>query len=377
MSEKPNPHKFPDKETLLEYLRGGLTHSERHWIEKLMLEHDFLREAVEGLESEDSELIEDDLVDLSYTIQSRSMMYRKTGFNFYQLAATISLIIMTSVLIYVLVDWIIQSNQEKKLSLNQTIQTEVADSVRENNPIQSGKIEQDKGEAAQLVEKEKERIPERSNENRIGEAVLNSAPVSSEEPEKKADNPRAEKPVAGRVERIPVQEEEISTLANNKSIPEKLTLKEENKRVNENYNRWKDREEPMAAEVSGADHAMTDNKLSEETVKTMAMKASIPDREPSPINGYGAFQQYLQDSLIYPMEALKNKVEGMVIVNFTVGKDSIPQRFTLKQSVGYGCDEEAIRLIRQGPRWKPVIIEGEAVESTVEIPVKFIIPVEQ
>jgi protein TonB len=95
---------------------------------------------------------------------------------------------------------------------------------------------------------------------------------------------------------------------------------------------------------------------------------------PQPVGGFERYQIYLEDSLRYPESALNSQVEGSVIVSFTVDADSIPHQLSVIKSLGYGCDEEALRLIREGPRWIPAISAGKILESEMKIPVNFKLP---
>ena len=375
MSEKPNLPEFPDREILLEYVRGGLTPSERHRIEKLMLEHEFLRDAIEGLESEDPEFLEEDLAELSDAIRVRSGMINRSRFNIYQLAATLSLIIMASVIIYVLVDWLTQSDREKRLSLNQTIQTESADSLMDQKSSGTEQGMHEEGENAQLQDHEDEQKPAKVSVEDVGQAVLSKPPVSLEKPGKKDEDQLADQPVRSQVESLPSREEEPTRLVNTQPIPGKQELSEEKMApVREKGEGVRDTDGPSAVAATEVEVAKPIKARSEDAVPSIAMKMVPNEMEPQPFNGFELYRKYLEDSLRYPAEALENMAEGVVLVNFTVGKDSVPANITLRQSIGYGCDEEAIRLIQQGPRWKPVVIDGKVMESIVEVPVMFKIP---
>lgn len=72
-----------------------------------------------------------------------------------------------------------------------------------------------------------------------------------------------------------------------------------------------------------------------------------------PRGGRAAYEKYLADSLRYPPNALRQRIEGPVRVRFTVLPDGTPGHFEVEHSLGYGCDEEAVRLIREGPLWEP------------------------
>ena len=43
----------------------------------------------------------------------------------------------------------------------------------------------------------------------------------------------------------------------------------------------------------------------------------------------------------------------------------------IKRNLGFGCDEEAIRLVKEGPGWEPAIKDGLNIASSVRVKVKF------
>jgi len=90
-----------------------------------------------------------------------------------------------------------------------------------------------------------------------------------------------------------------------------------------------------------------------------------------PIPTYDSFRNYLQTNLRYPEDAQKRGVEGTVKVQFTVDTEGNPTDFTIKKSLGYGCDEEAIRLIEEGPLWQPATRNGDFEPDQVTVKVRF------
>ena len=69
-----------------------------------------------------------------------------------------------------------------------------------------------------------------------------------------------------------------------------------------------------------------------------------------PAYGWIAFGQYLEKNKIIPAGA--ENVTGNVIVSFEVNKKGALNDFKIEQSLSKAHDEEAIRLIKQGPSWK-------------------------
>ncbi|TVQ48053.1 MAG: energy transducer TonB [Saprospirales bacterium] len=62
--------------------------------------------------------------------------------------------------------------------------------------------------------------------------------------------------------------------------------------------------------------------------------------------GRQALFDFIKRNLKYPKEALKNKIEGVVIVRYTINKDGKVIKTEVKNSLGYGCDEEAQRVVK-------------------------------
>jgi hypothetical protein len=93
-----------------------------------------------------------------------------------------------------------------------------------------------------------------------------------------------------------------------------------------------------------------------------------------PIGGRKAYDTYLDEKKIYPQQALENKVEGKVVIEFTVGTSGALSDFNVIRKIGFGCEEEIIRLVKEGPGWYPSYIDNEAVESLVRIKTRFELP---
>ncbi|HEY0770185.1 MAG TPA: TonB family protein [Sphingobacteriaceae bacterium] len=93
-----------------------------------------------------------------------------------------------------------------------------------------------------------------------------------------------------------------------------------------------------------------------------------------PEGGRDAFAKYLSEKLVYPEQALANEVEGRVTIQFTIDLNGHIGNFKVLSSLGYGCDDEAIRLIREGPAWAPSKKNDKPVAEEVTVGVKFDIP---
>ena len=93
-----------------------------------------------------------------------------------------------------------------------------------------------------------------------------------------------------------------------------------------------------------------------------------------PEGGRNAYKKYLEEQLQYPQQALENEVKGKVTVQFTVQPNGQLSDFQVIKGLGYGCDEELIRLIKEGPAWVPSKKDNQPVEEKVKIRVNFTLP---
>jgi len=93
-----------------------------------------------------------------------------------------------------------------------------------------------------------------------------------------------------------------------------------------------------------------------------------------PAGGRQEFKRYLERSIVYPELALENKVEGKVTIQFTVEKSGELTDFKVIKGLGFGCDQEVIRLIKQGPKWAATKRNAEAVKDKVKVRLRFRLP---
>jgi TonB family protein len=84
---------------------------------------------------------------------------------------------------------------------------------------------------------------------------------------------------------------------------------------------------------------------------------------------------FIAASLVYPPEALQNRIEGEVHVGYTVNNDGHVEDIHVINGLGYGCDQEAIRLISL-LKYAAADNYGMKVRSSLRTRVKFRLPVQ-
>lgn len=135
-------------------------------------------------------------------------------------------------------------------------------------------------------------------------------------------------------------------------------------------------------EATPGDSPTLDVKLSEdisqlsEVVVTGRAEPTALSGEPvvilaEPVGGLRAYDKYLDDNLRYPQQALDNNIKGRVAIQFTVGLDGSLNEFKVTRSLGFGCDEEVIRLVKEGPAWRPSTENNVPIESLVRVRLRF------
>ena len=111
--------------------------------------------------------------------------------------------------------------------------------------------------------------------------------------------------------------------------------------------------------------------LSEVVVVRREAPPGLPSVGPLPAGGYPAFRQYLRDSLEYPEKAREKQLQGYVRLQFVVGADGKLTDINVTSKLSPECDEEAIRLLKEGPAWFPGVQSNRRTARKVELKVPF------
>lgn len=85
----------------------------------------------------------------------------------------------------------------------------------------------------------------------------------------------------------------------------------------------------------------------------------------------GDLQAYFGKNIRYPQKAINAEIEGKVFVTFVVTSDGSVDDVKLLKGIGYGCDEEALRVVKAMPQWTPGKNGGRAVKVRMNIPIIF------
>ena len=97
----------------------------------------------------------------------------------------------------------------------------------------------------------------------------------------------------------------------------------------------------------------------------------IVEEMPSFPGGEAKLMEYVAKNIKYPQIARETGIQGRVFVGVVVEPDGSISNVKLLRGIGGGCDEEAMRVIKSLPKWKPGKQRGKAVRVSYQIPVFF------
>ena len=108
------------------------------------------------------------------------------------------------------------------------------------------------------------------------------------------------------------------------------------------------------------------SKIEDEILEVAEQDAQFP-------GGQAALLKYIRENTKYPVIALEQDVQGMVILRFVVERDGRVGDIEVKKSLSEECDREAVRVIKSLPRFVPARKEGRPVRKWFTVPVRFMI----
>jgi len=98
---------------------------------------------------------------------------------------------------------------------------------------------------------------------------------------------------------------------------------------------------------------------------------TIVEEMPSFPGGDQALLEYMAKNTKYPPLARENGLQGIVVVTFVVDEKGNINNVQVLRGIGGGCDEEAIRVVKSMPAWKPGKQRGMPVRVQYNLPFRF------
>jgi len=120
-------------------------------------------------------------------------------------------------------------------------------------------------------------------------------------------------------------------------------------------------------ETEVEDYVPVEEEEEEEEAQIFTVVESMPDFP----GGDEARIKYLNENIKYPQMARESGIQGRVFVTFVVEKDGSVTDVRVLRGIGGGCDEEAIRVIKNMPKWDPGKQRGKPVRVQFNMPILF------
>ena len=87
--------------------------------------------------------------------------------------------------------------------------------------------------------------------------------------------------------------------------------------------------------------------------------------------GQTALLKFIHNNIQFPKGALESCIEGRVYIGFIINLDGKLSDIRIIRGLGGGCDEEAVRIVKLMPNWKPKFQEGKPVKVSFIMPIRF------
>ena len=377
MSSKNNSFTASDIER---YHSGKMSMQERHALEKAALDDPFLADALDGYEF--SSAPTEDLVKIQTKLAEK--LNRKKVIPLFQKYKWISVAAM--VVIIAAVGWLVYSisgNTTDSLAVSQ----EKNDSVTETNSVSAPQIKIDSGST---TGSESASVGQQTTLNQQAKTALGLSKTKS----KDLANNTANQPVKAETaqqESKDINSDAATSLAvQNEAANKKSFSRLENKNAGRNnatvvepgINKVS---EPPSARSMASDNATVKGKrnevnerdsvkninvvlhplptdsssLREVVVVAYGSQKKSSEKYPrviidtlEPAEGYVKFDDYIASNLKMPEELKTKTVSGEVQLSFDVNKEGQPVNIKVEKSLCQKCDEEAVRLLKDGPKWK-------------------------
>lgn len=339
------------REELVAYHKGYLSNKEMHRLEVHLIDCTLCKNALEGIALIEEADFNESLANITNKtgLQSKKVINRK---QLFAIAASILLIAVVSIVYFSLpkTDYKLAEHQPAKEAIKQALPEKPMEEI-EHSPTDTVS---EQGPSDELLA---EAVPE--------------VPATSQ----------------------PVQEKDIDTVVGadittpevvaDSQILEEIQLAKQNLTSDTTTNPLEEIALTSATVQDTQNIAFRAKKAAEPTFTTdkpAIQEAEKAEVQTSPLENYiaaapekgdRAFRRYLKRNLDYPGTAKENNIEGEVILELTIGTDGTVKNIKVVQSLGFGCDQEAIRLIKEGPNWTPGSINGTPQIDKVKITILF------
>jgi len=343
MSEniKNGNDQLPD---FLRYKQNKMTDRERNAFERNLQKDPFAEEASEGFERIEPDLAEKDISELRKRIKKRTGETQRV--IWYRIAASVAILMVISAIFLITYN----KKETEQLAYSPAEQKKEEIQILKEEPVKEIL------EYADLPADEKQKITADQEKSFPPPAKAAGTEVKSD----KKTETREEQVIIEQQDAVMAAEAEkpVRVEVAEKALPSKAarTIKVSDT-VTEN--------KPDTSEIN----------LNEVVVvgygaKGEADEVVINYTPPLPVNGRSTFDKYIRDNIRRP-DTTTSGQRVVVVLNFNVNPDGKIDTIKVLRSPARIFSDEAIRLIREGPAWKPAIENGKAITDEVRVRIVF------
>lgn len=102
-----------------------------------------------------------------------------------------------------------------------------------------------------------------------------------------------------------------------------------------------------------------------------SVNAGFKVKMPQFIGGEARLQTFIMTFLRYPEDAVKDSIQGTVLIEFMISKTGKVTNVKVLNSLSPSCDAEAVRMVSLMPDWIPAEYKGENIPVIFKIPILF------
>lgn len=126
-----------------------------------------------------------------------------------------------------------------------------------------------------------------------------------------------------------------------------------------------------ADDISKPDAPVVKIEVKEEEEEVEEEIFLVVEEQPSFPGGEDKMFEYLYSNIKYPQVAKENNITGRVFLTFVVEKDGSIANAKILRDIGGGCGQEALRVVKNMPKWSPGKQRGKPVRVQFNLPVVF------
>ncbi|MCU0473227.1 MAG: energy transducer TonB [Bacteroidales bacterium] len=347
MKEKDKNRK-PDLSDFINYHKRDMTYLQRNAFEKKLQKDPFAEEAEEGFSEISPEEVKSDLILLEKKLKVRSS--RGSRVIYYRIAASIAVIMVISS-VFILTERNRPKERKAEIALNQ-IPLEIPESKAIILP--------------EVLPSENLQLPERTTEKQKASLDKKVRSVASQQSDELV-------PVSGIATEnsagVSESKDDVNPVTDSIRIEPKKFLAAAEAEVREKD----DLAAPALNEVMVTGYGVSkSSKTAAATaeVVTKAENEKVGYTPPSPENGKDNFDKYIEENIRKPASLIEGE-RAVVVMSFSVMSSGVIQNIKIIKSQGQEFSDEAVRLIKEGPRWKPAEDNGEKINDEVRMRIIF------